>query len=591
MKLRSSKLKSKEELQPQIMKKQRTKRSRRVRSQISSILISNLISLSPQKNKGFPVDANSSLQGDEVSCNLSRVLVDSSARKRKLREPYEKKSNDDLQLRRNTRSYFNQNGRKINEVELSESSCVDSNFGIDCVVSGNRSTKLKRRIESAKDSKTKRTSISVNKSEISYVERSALSGSRDLEKLPSESNENDAVSIASVVDSSFSRRTDIEGKKRAIEAEFEILKNDAVSIEESVVKPKQNSLKIEADLSCAEHFSFDYAVSEHSSSHGTAFSELQSELFVDCSSELEFSDYTPSIFLDSGSEFSVKSADDSPPSRTYSFLLEFRQQFSRSSVPLDSKRSLFAEAECLEHLSFVKFVDEDDEESYRRFRERERRKLFLYDYVDMYRTTTECGDLIFHQRLQMVHWIIEQSTAKEFHHETMFLGVSLLDRFLGKGYFKNKRNLQIVGIACLTLATRIEENQPYNSVRQKNFHIENNVYSRSEVVAMEWLVQEVLNFQCFLPTIHTFMWFYLKAARANAKLERRARYLAKLALSDYEHLRHWPSTVAAGLVILASLETDQIESYQRVIEVHVRTNENDLHECIKTLEWLLQYVS
>lgn len=57
---------------------------------------------------------------------------------------------------------------------------------------------------------------------------------------------------------------------------------------------------------------------------------------------------------------------------------------------------------------------------------------------------------------------MQQATNKELQKETMFLGVSLLDRFLSKGYFKNVRNLQIAGIACLTLATRIEENQPYN---------------------------------------------------------------------------------------------------------------------------------
>ncbi|WCJ33653.1 Cyclin family protein [Euphorbia peplus] len=560
MKLRSTKLKPIQQLQPPIMKKPRTKQSRR---------------LPPPPNKHISVDANSSF--DEISCNSSRVIAPSSSRKRKLGDTYEKQRNEHLPLRRITRSY-NQSENKINEVELSESSCVESNFEFDCAASANRSTKLKKRAE---DSRAKGTSISVDKSEISYVDNDAVFIA--LEKFPAESNDNDAVSIASVADSSFSHRKDIEGRRR----EFEFLKNDAVSIDESVAKPKQSSSRIEADLSCAENISFDNTVSEYSSSHGTSFSEFQSE-FVDCSSELEFSsEYTPSIFLESGSEFSVKSDDESPPSRTYSFLLEFREQFCRSSVALDSRRS----SESLENLSFVKFVDEDDEESYRRLRERERRQLYLHDYMDIYRSTTDCGELIFQQRLQMVHWIIEQSTAKELHYETMFLGVSLLDRFLGKGYFKNKRNLQMVGIACLTLATRIEENQPYNSVRQKNFRIEGNVYSRSEVVAMEWLVQEVLSFQCFLPTIHTFMWFYLKAARANATLERRAKYLANLALTDYEHLRHWPSTVAAGLVILASLESDHIESYQRVIEVHVRTNENDLHECIKTLEWLLQYVS
>lgn len=45
------------------------------------------------------------------------------------------------------------------------------------------------------------------------------------------------------------------------------------------------------------------------------------------------------------------------------------------------------------------------------------------------------------------------------------------------------------------------------SVRQKNFHVESNVYTKGEVVAMEWLVQEVLNFQCFLPTIYNFLWY------------------------------------------------------------------------------------
>jgi hypothetical protein len=56
----------------------------------------------------------------------------------------------------------------------------------------------------------------------------------------------------------------------------------------------------------------------------------------------------------------------------------------------------------------------------------------------------------------------QQSTEKKLQRETMFLGVSLLDRFLSKGFFRDKRNLQIAGIACLTLAIRMEENQPYN---------------------------------------------------------------------------------------------------------------------------------
>ncbi|XWS34344.1 hypothetical protein CRYUN_Cryun21dG0031500 [Craigia yunnanensis] len=138
----------------------------------------------------------------------------------------------------------------------------------------------------------------------------------------------------------------------------------------------------------------------------------------------------------------------------------------------------------------------------------------------------------------------QQCTAKEFQQETIFLGVCLLDRFLSKGFFRIIRSLQIVGIACLVLATKIEENQPYNR-------------------------------------------FFLKAAKADAEVEKRAKYLAVLALSDHEQLCYWPSTVAAGVVIMASVDGNQHGSYNQVIEIHMRTKENDLPECMTV--WLLLY--
>lgn len=58
----------------------------------------------------------------------------------------------------------------------------------------------------------------------------------------------------------------------------------------------------------------------------------------------------------------------------------------------------------------MRFEDEEDEESYQRFRERERRQTFLYDYAEEYFSGTEYGDLIREQRSQMVHWIVEVIT-------------------------------------------------------------------------------------------------------------------------------------------------------------------------------------
>ncbi|KAK1262979.1 Cyclin-SDS-like [Acorus gramineus] len=123
----------------------------------------------------------------------------------------------------------------------------------------------------------------------------------------------------------------------------------------------------------------------------------------------------------------------------------------------------------------------------------------------------------------------------------------------------------------------------------KVFKVGSNVYTRCEVVGMEWLVQDVLCFSCFLPTTYNFLWFYLKAAKVGVEVENLAKYLAVISLLDHKRLCFWPSTVAAGLVILASLVSNNDSSCQWVMETHVRTKNDDLPECTQILEWLVKY--
>ncbi|XP_073110364.1 cyclin-SDS-like isoform X2 [Elaeis guineensis] len=349
---------------------------------------------------------------------------------------------------------------------------------------------------------------------------------------------------------------------------------------------KPSDRDLDSDLACSEEFcSADGGSSEYSTCNELTLSELEAEFFPR-SSDGDSSEYSLSVLADSSSdEFSEKSCENSAPSATFSLFLQFAQQFSRSSLSADSNSSSGIPED-----SPQEFTAEEDEESYKRFRSRERNEAVLRDYVEEYSSSTDYGDLILGQRLQMVNWIMEHANAMELQSETLFLGVSLMDRFLTRGYFKNERNLQLLGIACITLATRIEENQPYNSIRQRCFMVGNNVYSRSEVVAMEWFVQEVLKFKCFLPTIHHFLWFYLKAAGVDSNVENLSRHLALLSLLNHERLCFKPSTVAAGVVILACLATNHESSCLAVMETHVRTKNDDLPECIQSLEWLVKYV-
>uniref|UniRef100_M1CVW8 Cyclin n=1 Tax=Solanum tuberosum TaxID=4113 RepID=M1CVW8_SOLTU len=563
------------EILPAVKKQLRSKLPRRKRSHISPIL------------RSFPVAASSHLTS-EVSRQSSKGSVNKEVKKREI---------EGEEFRRITRAYFRKNllvdQKKDAEVELSECSCVDScsevigkiikiedpvDISRDIVSKRNRNAKV---IEGTEDSEAISRFLKASGGfcgESSKSGGDAVEGSRNVAKI----NHEDVVSFNSVLQSpSESKCGNLSvqsikcSENRAAEEVESEVSRVCPEVELSAVEQAHEKLvEAEFDLECSENFS----IVDVSDDYSSANSELQSEIFPE-SSDIDLSDYSPSYWYDSGSQFSEKSNADASPSPTFTLFLRFGQQFCRSTAALQSTPINSSEDDI--STEFTGLEDEEDEESYKMIRNRERRQLYLHDYAEEYCSTTDYGDLIVQQRLQMVHWILEQATRKDLQKETMFLSVNLFDRFLSKGYFKTKRCLQIAGIACLTLAVRIEENQPFNSIRQKTFSVAGTAYSCSEVVAMEWLVQEVLNFQCFLPTIYNFLWFYLKAATATEYMERTAKYLAVLALLGHEHLCYRPSTVASALVILALSAANLYASCHLVTKTHAKIKDEDLPECIK----------
>ncbi|XP_074324725.1 cyclin-SDS [Apium graveolens] len=497
----------------------------------------------------------------EVSCVSSKVSVNRSAlKKRSFEDAVGEivKVGCDDELRRITRSYYRKLGKENVNPEVSESSCVESCPGVD---SKERIAKFKLRV-----GKTVQNSNEIARN---------LKFDGENEKSV-ENNQNEVVSgLESVLEVKFGGKTIKIGENRD---EFsEVSRNvDTVSNCESNSELFPKVIGKEFDLICSEH------LEEGGDNEYEYSSASYSDVYEDVTSEFDFEDYISSDWCESGSQFSEKSETSSSP--TYQLLLQFRQQFCRSSASVSKSCSP-------DEFILMRFEDEEHEKSYELIRSRERKQQYIRDYTEEYCSITDYGNLVIQQRLHMVHWIMEQSSSKELHKETMFLGVSLYDRFLSKGYFKNQKCLQIAGIASLTLATRIEENQPYNSVRQRMFYVGSTAYSRSEVVAMEWLVQEVLNFQCYMPTMYNFLWFYLKAAGANEEVEDTAKNIAMLALLGFEQLCYWPSTVAAGLVSLASRVVNQDAACHRVKEIHIRTKDDDLAGCIKSLEGLIKYIS
>ncbi|KAG6399079.1 hypothetical protein SASPL_140553 [Salvia splendens] len=483
-----------------------------------------------------------------------------------------------------TRSYYRKIFRNASRnhdetVELSDVSCVESCSGTNRDLNLKSSNVEELEVEGVEVTKSEVSSalrfsfpvndatVKENQSSVGNAVALEISGVGEMscEEITNSAAENDVVSL----DSAANATKTIENEKASEE-----------------IRPP-SLVAFDFDLACSEQFSSGAVTNGCEEVYNEEEHNSSSSGFLYAVSDSEFSsDYTPSIWsCTSGSQFSERSYGDESSSPTFELFGQFKQQFYRSTFSFND-----CDYHNSDEVNGLGLEDEEDEESFRMMRMRERRQVYVHDYTEEYCNDTTYGDLVIQQRLHMVHWIVEQATKAELQQETMFLGVNLLDRFLSKGYFKSVRNLQIAGIACLTLATRLEENQPYNCVRKKSFYVGSTVYARCEVVAMEWLVQEVLNFKCFLPTVYNFLWFYLKAAKANENLEKTSKYLAVLTLMGHQMLSYWPSTVAAGLVTIASIATDQDASCHLVTKIHASHNDKDLPECIKSMEWMVKYL-
>ena len=304
----------------------------------------------------------SDFAGGEASCNSSRASSVFAGNG----------STSNSRRRSQCELSRNQSFEKPNESEVSESSCVDSNSRVH-----KRSRSLILKFRSGKESENPKEneelSEACTKSEITCEEPFAgvysKSGNGNLKASSQTTNRNEVVSISS----SGARPTSFEEEKaisitiskenRASEFEFSQgsrNNHDGENCVDLIAQSTINQLSNNSDLACTEQLQFSYCndeddESEYYSSQGTVFSDLRSEIFSfpECS-ELEPSDYTPSLFIDSGSQFSQGSVGETP-SPTHSLFLQFRNEFSTLTSPFNNAPNVEDEVPLQANVMFACF--------------------------------------------------------------------------------------------------------------------------------------------------------------------------------------------------------------------------------------------
>jgi hypothetical protein len=82
-------------------------------------------------------------------------------------------------------------------------------------------------------------------------------------------------------------------------------------------------------------------------------------------------------------------------------------------------------------------------------------------------------------------------------------------------------------------------------------YITDRAYNKQEILEMESEIVNTLEYKFTVPTVHSFLCRYLKAAHADRTMVQLACYLTERTLQEYTMLRFLPSTIAATAVMVA----------------------------------------
>ncbi|KAH1121462.1 hypothetical protein J1N35_004622 [Gossypium stocksii] len=183
-------------------------------------------------------------------------------------------------------------------------------------------------------------------------------------------------------------------------------------------------------------------------------------------------------------------------------------------------------------------------------------------------------------RAILIDWLIEVHYKFELMEETLYLTVNVIDRFLSVHQVVRKK-LQLVGITAMLLACKYEEVSV--PVVEDLILISDKAYSRKEVLDMEKLMINTLQFNLSSPTPYVFMRRFLRAAQSNKKLELLSFFMIELCLVEYEMLKFPPSLLAAAAIFTAQCTIGGFKHWSKTCEWYTNYKEEQLMDCSRMM--------
>lgn len=163
-------------------------------------------------------------------------------------------------------------------------------------------------------------------------------------------------------------------------------------------------------------------------------------------------------------------------------------------------------------------------------------------------------DINIKMRSILVDWLVEVHYKFKLQAPTLWLCVNIIDRYLSAVAIPRGR-LQLVGVCSLLIACKFEEILTPN-IKDCLF-ITDHAYQKEDLVNMESLILQQIDYQVYVPTGYHFLIRYLNSIAASERTKNLAFYYAERLLQEAEVLDYEPHLVVAGALYAALKQQQQ----------------------------------
>jgi len=188
-------------------------------------------------------------------------------------------------------------------------------------------------------------------------------------------------------------------------------------------------------------------------------------------------------------------------------------------------------------------------------------------------------------RAILIDWLAEVHAKYRLRHETLFLTVNIIDRYLSVRPILRKK-LQLLGVVAMFIAAKYEEIDP-PKVREFSY-ITDHTCSKEEIVTMECDVLVALDYQIAVPTPVHFLDRLQRVNGCDVVHRSLAQYALELSLLDLRSLRHPPSVIVSAALLMSNEFLGKQPVWPAAMVHHSRRSEPDLRACAADLRELLE---